>query len=245
MVKIPTLREMANAGVHFGHRTSRWHPKMEPFIYCRKNSIHVINLEKTQEELEKALEFVAKLSSEGKTIIFVGSKQQATEVIKTAAENCGMPFVNYKWVGGLLTNFRNIKEAIEKHKKIKAEIENEKSSELNKKDLSRLKKEYLRGDKAFGGLVTLEKKPDALFLISAHDEKSAIKEAKIENIKIIAITDTNTDPRPIDYPIPANDDATKSIALFADIISDTIKTNKPKQKVSVASVEPSVNQFTA
>jgi len=225
MVKEPTLREMLEAGVHFGHKTSHWHPRMKPYIFMAKNGVHVINLEKSQEMLISAMEYVKKLSSEGKKIIFVGSKKQASDIIKKAAQDCGMPYVNFRWVGGTLTNFEIIKQSIAKFKKQKEDIVTS-ADKVSKKELSKIRAEVEKGEKIFGGLTDLEKRPDALILFGSHDEKSAFKEAKTLNVPIVALVDTNTDPSQIDFPIPGNDDATKSIELFSKVLSNVIKENK-------------------
>lgn len=226
MVTLPSLRDLLDAGVHFGHKKARWHPKMDRFIFVTKNGVSVINLEKTAEELEKAIAELKRMASEGKTIIFVGTKKQAQEIVKKAAINCGMPYVNFRWVGGMLTNFDNIKVAITKFKNQKEELESGKLDDLSKKELSRIRKDVQRGEKVFGGLVNLEKKPDAFILLGAHDEKNALKEAMLESTTIFAMVDTNTDPSGISFPVPANDDATKSIELFANLFSAVIKENK-------------------
>lgn len=229
MVKLPTLRELLDAGVHFGHKTSRWHPKMEEYVFMSKNGVHVINLEKTADKLEIAIEFVKRLAEEGKTVVFVGTKKQATAIIQKAALSCEMPYVNFRWVGGTLTNFDNIRGAIDRFKKEKESFaDNE--SKLSKKELSKLRERIAKGEKLFGGLVNMTKKPDALFLIGAHDEKNALKEAIIEDVPVIAVVDTNTDPTQIEFPIPANDDATNSINLFANLFAQTIKEYKALAK---------------
>ena len=225
MVNLPSLREMLDAGVHFGHKTSRWHPKMESYIFMSKNGVSVINLEKTEEELKKAVDYVRDLAASGKTIIFVGSKKQAGEIVKKAAINCGMPYINVRWVGGTLTNFETIKVAIKKFKTQKEELEAS-NAKLSKKELSKLREVVEKGEKLFGGLSGLEKKPDALILLGVHDERNALREANLENIPVIGMVDTNMDPTNVAYPIPANDDATKSIELFANLFSRVIKENK-------------------
>lgn len=226
MVNLPSLREMLDNGVHFGHKTSRWHPKMASYIFMAKNGVSVINLEKTEEELKKAADYVRTIAAEGKTIVFVGSKKQAQELVKKAALNCGMPYVNVRWVGGTLTNFETVKVAIKKFKDQKEQLAMEATSKLSKKELSKLREVTEKGEKLFGGLVNLEKKPDAMILLGAHDEKNALREANLEKIPVIAMVDTNMDPSSIEYPIPANDDATKSIELFANLFSRIIKENK-------------------
>lgn len=226
MAKMPTLREMLESGAHFGHKSSRWHPKMEPYIFMAKNGVHVINLEKTAEQLEKTADYVKNLAAQGKVFVFVGSKKQSAGIVKKAAQNCGMPYVNFRWIGGTLTNFETIKSSVAKFKKQKEVLENITNSKISKKELAKLREEVERGEKNFGGLVDLVKKPDVLILLGAHDEKNALKEAKLEDLPVIALVDTNTDPSDIDYPIPANDDATKSIELFANVLSSVIKENK-------------------
>lgn len=233
MVTLPSLREMLNAGVHFGHKTSRWHPKMKPYIFMSKNGVSVINLEKSEEELKRATEFLAKSVSEGKVVVFVGSKKQASSIIKKAAINCGMPYVNFRWIGGTLTNFDTIKVAIKNFIDQKALLESEAGAKLSKKVLAKLREEVERGEKNFGGLISLEKRPDILILLGSHDEKNALKEARVLSVPVVAVVDTNEDPTLIEYPIPANDDATKSIELFANVFSSVIKENKGLAKAKM------------
>ncbi|MFA5927544.1 MAG: 30S ribosomal protein S2 [Patescibacteria group bacterium] len=223
---LPTLRNLLDAGVHFGHKTSRWHPAMEKYIFTSKSGVHVINLESTAEKMAEAVNFLKELSASGKTVMFVGTKKQAANIIKVAAENCGMPFVNSRWLGGTLTNFDIIRGSVKKFEKNKKMLEGEEANALSKRDRTKLKEETEKAEKVLGGLVKLEKKPDALILIGAHDEKNALREAKNAGIPVIAIVDTNTNPSLIDYPVPANDDATKSIELFANLFSQIIKENK-------------------
>lgn len=229
MVTMPTLRELLNAGVHFGHKTSRWHPKMDRFIFTSKSGVHVINLEKTYEQLDSAVKFMRKEALEGKTFVFVGTKKQASEIIKKAAINCGMPYVNTRWVGGALTNFDNIKNAIENFKKQKELLESEKDK-MSKKEFSKISDKVEKSERLFGGLVDLKKKPDIIILLGAHDEKNALKEANIENVPVIALVDSNSDPTEVTFPIPGNDDATKSIELFANLFSAVIKESKSMKK---------------
>jgi small subunit ribosomal protein S2 len=227
-MEMPTLREMLDAGVHFGHKTSRWFPKMAPYIYTSKAGVHVINLEKTAEKLKEALNFIERESALGKTFVFVGTKKQSGDIVKEAAASAGMPYVNSRWLGGTVTNFEAIKNAAKKFKKQKEELENEAARALSKSELTKLRKEVARGEKFLGGLVGLEKQPDALILFGSHDEKNALKEARTNNIPVIAIVDTNADPSLVDYPIPANDDATKSVKLFAELFAKTIKLAREK-----------------
>lgn len=231
MGALPTLRDLLNAGVHFGHKTSRWQPKMEPYIFMAKNGVHVINLEKTSEKLTEAVNFLKNLAGTGKVIVFVGSKKQASDIIKNAAKSCGMPYVNNRWVGGLLTNFETIKTAIGNFKKDKETLENN-SATMSKKVQAKLRGRVEKSEKIFGGLVDLAKKPDALILLGSHDEKNALREAAIEKIATVAIVDTNADPTAVTYPVPANDDATKSLELFANLFAQVIKENKGTAKTN-------------
>ncbi len=227
MAKLPTLREMLDAGAHFGHRTSRWHPKMDPYIFMAKSGVHVVNLEKTAENLEKSVNYAKEIVSKGKMILFIGSKKQTADIIKKAALECGMPYTNYRWIGGTLTNFTAIKAAVNKFKKNKELLGDTRAMDaMSKKELSRLRKGVEKAEKTLGGLISMDRKPDALFVLSAHDEIIALKEAINEQVPVIAIVDTNTDPTNIAYPIPANDDATKSVDLFCRVMSEAIKESK-------------------
>ena len=233
MTNLPTLREMLDAGVHFGHKTSRWFPKMAPYIYTSKSGVHIINLEKTEEALQKAVEFVRREAAAGKTFIFVGTKKQTGSIIKEEAGKAGISYVNIRWLGGTITNYEAIKGAIKRYKKQVEEIalDDEGKSEMTKSELSRVRKEVARGEKFLGGLVNMERKPDALILFGSHDEKIALKEAKCDHIPVIALVDTNADPNAVEYPIPANDDATKSVRLFASLFAGIIKEARDKVKV--------------
>jgi len=217
---------MLKAGVHFGHKTSRWHPSMSGYIYTAKSGVHVINLELTAEKLAEAVAFLKKASSEGKVIAFVGTKKQASAIVEKAAKENGISYVNHRWLGGMLTNFDVIKSAIERFKTEKVILEGGKAEDLSKRDLTKLRERIEKGEKIFGGLVDLTKKPDVLILIGAHDEKNALAEARLAGVKTVALTDTNTNPALVDYPVPANDDATKSIELFANLFAKTIKESR-------------------
>jgi small subunit ribosomal protein S2 len=226
MVTLPTLREMLEAGVHFGHKTSRWHPKMAKFVFGAKSGVHVIDLEKTQVQLKEALDFLAQASKEGKTILFVGTKKQAQELVKKGAEDCGMPYIVSRWLGGMLTNFNTVQRSFKKLERDKVIAGSPEFAEMKKRDKVKLMKEIEKGDRLVGGLVGLTKQPDVIILIGVHDEKNAIKEATQSGVITIGIVDTNADPGLVDYPIPANDDATKAIDLFVNLFSKTIKENK-------------------
>lgn len=226
MVITPSLREMLEAGVHFGHKTSRWHPKMGKFIFGAKSGVHVIDLEKTEEQLKVALDFLASAAKEGKTVLFVGTKKQAQEIVKKAAEDCGMPYVVSRWLGGMLTNFNTVQKAFKKLERAKITIGSAEFEQMKKRDKVRLQKEIEKGDRLVGGLIGVNREPNVIILIGVHDELNAISEAKKAGVTTIGIVDTNADPDLVDFPIPANDDATKSIGLFADLFAKTIKENK-------------------
>lgn len=230
MVTLPTLRELLEAGVHFGHKTSRWFPKMDRYIFGSKSSIHVINLEKTQEKLKETLDYLATEVKEGKTVAFVGTKKQAQGIIKKAAIDCGMPYVVERWLGGTLTNFEIIKRAINKLVDAKKISEGEGFQELKNRDKVKLIKEIVKRDKLVGGLVGLKKAPEILILFGVKDEQNAVAEARAKGVKTIGLVDTNANPDLVDFPIPANDDATKSLQLFANIFSKTVKENKTLAK---------------
>lgn len=232
MIKLPTLREMLDAGVHFGHKTSRWQPSMAPYIFVAKSGVHIINLEKTQEKLKEAIDFVSDAAAKGKSIVFVGTKKQASEIIKKTAIQCDMPYVNVRWLGGSITNFGVVKSSIKKFERQKAELTNADHLDMTKSDISRLRKDVARGEKFLEGLSKLNAKPDILILFGAHDEKNALKEARVAGVKIIALCDTNSNPNEVDYPIPANDDATKSLQLFADIFAKAVSESKGKKEIA-------------
>lgn len=223
---MPTLLDMLKAGVHFGHQKSRWHPKMEQYIFGARNSVHIINLEKTQEELEKALGYVKNLASKGQVILFVGTKRQARDIIKEAAINCGMPYLVERWIGGLLTNFDEVKRRLKKYKHLKEQFATGEIERYTKKEQLNLKKQLEKMDKYLVGLTDLEKMPDAVYIADMRTEKTALAETERVEIPTVAVSDTNTDPTKVLYAIPANDDAVNSIKMIADLISSAISEGK-------------------
>lgn len=233
MVESPTLREMLAAGVHFGHKKARWNPKMAEYIFATKNGVSIINLEKTKEMLEKALQEVSDEIKAGKNIVFVTSKRQAKDIVKTAAESCGMPYVVEKWRGGTLTNYDVISKNFKTLKSLNEQIKSPVFEKLSNIEQNQIKEKAAKLERIFGGLSNLNKKPDILFLVGAYDEQIALKEAKHEGVKIVALVDTNADPNKVDWPIPANDDATKSIKLLVDTFAKAIAEVKPKQTEEV------------
>jgi small subunit ribosomal protein S2 len=226
MPNIPSLLEMLQSGVHFGHQKSRWHPKMEPYLYGVRNGVHVIDLDKTVEALETTLEYVKTLTSKGKVILFVGTKRQAREVIKAAAESCGMPFLTERWIGGLITNFDEFKRRMKKYKGLKEMFATGEIEKYTKKEQTSFKKEVEKMDRYLLGLTNLEKVPDAIYIADLRVEKTALMEAQRVKVPMIAVCDSNVDPTKVDYPIPANDDAVNSIKLVATLIAEAVNEGK-------------------
>ena len=232
MVTLPTLREMLDAGVHFGHKTSRWDPRMKKYIFTSKNGVHVINLEKTEENLKEAVEFLSKSVANGRNIVFVGTKKQAQEIVKRAAESCGCAYVADRWLGGTLTNYPVILKAVKNLERMQLKMASPDLEEMKKRDRVKMQKAIEKAERLVGGLLGQSNRPDILILIGSHDEKNAVKEADKVGIPMVALTDTNANPELVDYPIPANDDATKSISLFADLFAKVIREAKNAAKVA-------------
>lgn len=222
--------EMAGAGLFVGHKTSKTHPKMKPFISWEKNTICMIDLEKTKEKFEEALEFIKNISSEGKTILFVGTKIQAKEEIKKTAEECKMPYINIRWLGGTFTNFPIIKKRIEYFKSIEKKKETGDLEKYTKKERLEFDREIQKLEQKFGGIKKMDKIPEAIFILDIDKENSALKEAKAMGVKTIAVIDTNADPNLVDFPIPANDDSVSSISYILKKIEEVILQEKPKDK---------------
>ncbi len=223
MTKLPSLEEMLKAGMHFGHRTSRWHPKMEPFIFGKRNNIYIIDLEKSQEQLKSAIEFMQNLVQENKSILFVGTKKQVQKPLKEVAQELNMPYVVEKWLGGFLTNFTVVKKSIKRYLDLKEQKESGKLDKYTKKERLDFEREIDKMESKLGGLSNLKKLPDALFVWDIREEETAITEARKKNIPIIAICDTNVNPELVNYPIACNDDATKAVKLILETIKDNLK----------------------
>ena len=217
-----SVKELLEAGVHFGHQTKRWNPKMREYIFGQRDGIYIINLQKTAQMFRDALDFVSRVSSEGKNILFVGTKRQAQEVVAEEAQRAGMPFVNTRWLGGTLTNYRTIKKRIERMRWLENFLANPVEGRYSKKELLLLGKEQVKLAKVLSGIRTLDRLPDALFVIDPKKEHIAVLEARKLGIKVVGVVDTNCDPDEIDYPIPGNDDAIRSIKLFTARIADAL-----------------------
>ena len=221
---------MLKAGMHFGHRTNRWHPKMKQFIFTSKNGVYIIDLKKTQEKMNEALEFMTKLVSEGKSILFVGTKKQVAGPMQKMAEETNQPYIVGKWLGGYLTNFPVVKKSVKKYLDLIEKRESGKLDKYTKKERLEFDREIAKLKERVGGLASLNKLPDALFVWDIKEEETAVTEAIQKNIPIIAICDTNVNPELANYPIPANDDATKTIALVLGAIKATLNEAKPASK---------------
>lgn len=221
--------EMTEAGLHFGHRASRIHPKMKPYLFGVRNTVHILDVEKTAEKLKEALEFIAKSIAEGKTILFVGTKIQVKELVKETAKECGFPYVSERWLGGTLTNFENIKKRVEYFKDLEAKQKEGELAKYTKKEQADMEQELgILGIK-FGGIRGMQKAPDILFVLDMQKDELAIKEARARGMEIIGIADTNVDPTLVDYPIPANDDAISAVKYILDKVKEVILKNKPKE----------------
>ncbi len=217
-----TIKQLLEAGVHFGHQTQRWNPKMKKYIFGERNGIYIINLELTVGCLERALEFLKQVAAEGKDVLFVGTKKQAQEPIRAAATACGMPFVNQRWLGGMLTNFETIRKSIKKLDAIDKMEQDGSFQFITKKEIGSLKKEREKLIKNLSGVREMRKVPGAVFVIDAELEKISIAEARKLGIPVIAVLDTNGNPDIIDYPLPGNDDAIKAIKLFCESVSNAV-----------------------
>lgn len=223
-----SLKELLEAGCHFGHQSSRWHPKMKPYIFTARDGIHVFDLAKTKEGLEAAMEYVKELKKEGKIIIFVGTKRQAKSVIEKVAKEVGMPYVSQRWLGGTITNWEEIKKRITRLKDLKEKREKGEFKKFTKKERILIDREIARLERLFGGIVDLEDLPEAIFVVDTKREIAAVREANKRDIKVVALVDTNSDPDLIDYVIPGNDDAAKSIELIVRKIGEAAGKKKSK-----------------
>ena len=234
-----TMREMLEAGVHFGHQTRFWNPKMAPYIYGHRNKIHIINLEKTLPLFQDAMKFVRTLAARRGTILMIGTKRQAREVIAMEARRAGMPFVDQRWLGGMMTNFKTVKGSLKRLKDMKAQIES--GTEIRiKKEALMFERELAKLEKDIGGIQDMNALPDAMFVIDVGYHKIAILEAKKLGIPIIGIVDSNHSPEGIDYVIPGNDDSSKAVALYAKAVADAVlegKANATNEVVQAAAAE--------
>jgi small subunit ribosomal protein S2 len=220
------LETFLEAGSHFGHQSKRWHPNMKPYIWQARDGVHIFDLAKTAEKLEEAAKAVKKLASEGKEIVFVGTKRQAKSIIKEEAERVGIPYINNRWLGGTITNWQQIKRSIDKLKDMQEKLEKGEYEKYTKKEVILIQREINRLKKIVGGIVNLKDVPAAIFIVDIKREDAAVKEAKMKDVEAFAIVDSNCSPEDIDYIIPANDDAVRSIKLIVSTMADAVADGK-------------------
>jgi small subunit ribosomal protein S2 len=237
-----TMREMLEAGVHFGHQTRFWNPKMAPYIYGHRNKIHIINLEKTQPLFEDAMKFVRQLASKRGTILMIGTKRQAREVIAQEAKRCGMPYVDQRWLGGMLTNFKTVKGSLKKLKEMQAQVEAGTQPSIKKEALM-FQREIAKLEKDIGGIADMNALPDALFVIDVGYHKIAVAEAQKLGIPLIGVVDSNHSPIGIDYVIPGNDDSAKAVALYARAVADAVLEGKANATQDVVAAATGGDEF--
>ena len=233
-----TMKQLLEAGVHFGHQTRKWNPKMKKYIFAARNDIHIIDLQLTANLIEEAYAFVCESVKAGKSVLFVGTKKQAQDAIKEEAERCGQYYVNSRWLGGCLTNFKTMRSRVERLEKLETMEANGDFDLLPKKEVMLLKKEMEKLQANLGGIKTMKSMPGVMFVVDPHNEDIAIKEAKKLGIKIVAITDTNCDPDVVDYVIPGNDDAIRAIKLIASVMANAvIEANQGEEAIVAPAVE--------
>jgi len=217
-----SMRQMLEAGVHFGHQTRYWNPRMAPFIFGARNNIHIINLEQTVPLFHKACGFVRNLAADGGTIVFVGTKRSARDSVKAQAERCGMPYVSHRWLGGMLTNFKTIRQSIKRLEELQQMQADGSAARLTKKEVLTLQREQAKLERSLGGIRTLTGLPDAVFVIDVGHESIAVHEARVLGIPVVGVVDTNCSPDEVDYVIPGNDDAMRAAELYAIGVADAV-----------------------
>ena len=241
---VVAMKQLLEAGVHFGHQTRRWDPRMAEYIFQARNGIHIIDLQKTSKKLDEAYSFVKEQAEEGKTVLFVGTKKQAQECVKEAAEKSGMYYVDQRWLGGMLTNFKTIRTRVERLKELERMEEDGTFDVLPKKEVIGLKKEMEKLEKNLGGIKEMEELPGVLFVVDPKKERTAILEAKKLNIPVVGLVDTNCNPEDVDYAIPGNDDAIRAVKLIADVMANAIIEGRQGEtfETSEEQVEDSENE---
>ncbi|MBO5342502.1 MAG: 30S ribosomal protein S2 [Lachnospiraceae bacterium] len=221
-MSVISMKQLLEAGVHFGHQTRRWNPKMAPYIFTERNGIYIIDLQKSVGKVDEAYNAISEIASAGGTVLFVGTKKQAQDAVKTEAERCGMYYVNERWLGGMLTNFKTIRTRIERLKEIERMAEDGTFDVLPKKEVANLKKEWDKLEKNLGGIKNMTRIPDAIFVVDPKKEKICVQEAHTLGITLLGIADTNCDPEELDYVIPGNDDAIRAVKLIVAKMADAI-----------------------
>ena len=237
MASVVSMKQLLEAGVHFGHQTRRWNPKMAPYIFTERTGIYIIDLSKTVHKIDEAYDFVKSVAAEGKNILFVGTKKQAQAAVKEEAERCGMYYVNERWLGGMLTNFKTISSRIKRLAEINKMEEDGTFDALTKKEVTKLVKEAEKLEKYLGGIKAMRGMPGALFVVDPKKEKIAVSEARVLGIPIVGMCDTNCDPDDVDYVIPSNDDAIRSVKLIAGKMADAVIEGKQGESMAEAPAE--------
>jgi small subunit ribosomal protein S2 len=244
LANIISMKQLLEAGVHFGHQTRRWNPKMQQFIFMDRNGIHIIDLQQTVSRLNDAYKFVEQLAANGGTILFVGTKKQAQEAVADEAKRCGMFYVNQRWLGGMLTNYQTIQARIRYLRDLEARKDRGDFERLPKKEVQHLQDDITRLERTLGGIKDMRRLPDALFIIDTRKERTAVLEARRLEIPIIALADTNCDPDEMDYPIPANDDAIRAVRLLASKIADAVIEGRRELEARQKDSEPAEIEAT-
>jgi len=234
---VVAMKQLLEAGVHFGHQTRRWDPKMAEYIFQARNGIHIIDLQKASKKIDEAYAFIKEQAEEGKTVLFVGTKKQAQECMKEAAQKCGMYYVDQRWLGGMLTNFGTIRKRIQRLKDLETMETDGTFDVLPKKEVSGLRKEMEKLEKNLGGIKDMEELPGVIFLVDPKKERIAILEARKLNIPVVGIVDTNCNPEDLDYPIPGNDDAIRAVKLIADVMANAVIEGKQGESFVQEEVE--------
>ena len=225
------VKKLLEAGAHFGHKTSRWHPKMAPYIYTKRNGIHIIDLTRTVDNLESALDFLAQTAASGKQVLFVGTKRQAQEIVQQLAVETGMPYVSQRWLGGMLTNWNTIGSRVKRLKELEARMASgELANKYNKLEVQRYQEEIDQMNVLYGGIKDMNSRPGAVVVFDVINDNNAVREARKMKLPIVALVDTNADPTQIDYPIPCNDDAIKTLQLIAEYMKVAVLAGKAKTK---------------
>jgi len=242
MREAPSQQELLDAGSHFGHLKRKWNPKMSPYIFMERKGIHVIDLNRTRECLVQSAKALRQMAKSGKKILFVGTKKQGREIVKEAAERVNMPFVTDRWLGGMLTNFSTIRKSIRKMQKTQSMLNDDSLKNITKKERLMMERSHTKLNRVFGGMAQLNRLPNTLFILDVHHEHLAVAEAARLNLQTVGIVDTNSDPTTVDFAVPANDDASKSIALIVNYLTDAIQEgleerNKAKEEKKKASKE--------
>jgi small subunit ribosomal protein S2 len=259
LANVISMKQLLEAGVHFGHQTRRWNPKMQPFIFMERNGIHIIDLQQTVNRLNDAYRFVEQIAARGETILFVGTKKQAQEAVAEEAKRCGMYYVNQRWLGGMLTNFKTMQSRIRYLRELETRRDRGDFERLPKKEVQHLQDDMVRLERILGGIKDMQRLPGALFIVDTHKERTAVLEARRLDIPVIALADTNCDPDEMDFPIPANDDAIRAVRLLSAKIADAViegrreleaqqKDNAPENELEVpepAAAENAPIEFAA